>query len=249
LAEETLYGRLTPNDFILRLESAPVAYLPLGTLEWHGPHLPLGSDYLQSQGFFIELAKRVGGIVLPPLFLGPDSMKVYKDSEYYGMDVLQKMSGEPIQLIGSAYWVPDTLFTIIIDAVLRQLNRVGFKIVVAHGHGPSTKHLIENREDLEKKHNLRLLSLWRSEHERNSHTEFQYDHAAANETSLMMALHPKLVRMEELPDSLEEEPLGLLGKDPRVHASVEHGKKIISLHLDRMEAILKEQLEKLGKHD
>ena len=187
--------------------------------------------------------------MLPPLFLGPDSMKVYKDTEYYGMDMLQKMSAEPMQLIGSAYWVPDTLFTNIIDAVLRQLYRVGFKIVVAHGHGPSTKHILKNREELEKKHSLRLFSLWRSELERNSHTEFQYDHAAANETSLMMALHPELVRMERLPDSLEEEPLGLLGKDPRVHASAEHGKKIISLHLDRMETILKEQLEKLGKTD
>jgi creatinine amidohydrolase len=249
LAKETLYGRLTPNEFLLRLNAAPIAYLPLGTLEWHGPHLPLGSDYLQSQDFFIELALRVGGIVLPPLFLGPDSMKVYKDTEYYGMDMLQKMSAEPMQLIGSAYWVPDTLFTNIIDAVLRQLYRAGFKIVVAHGHGPSTKHVLKNREELEKKHSLRLFSLWRSELERNSHMEFQYDHAAANETSLMMALHPELVRMEELPDSLKEEPLGLLGKDPRVHASVEHGKKIISLHLDRMEAILKEQLEKLGKTD
>lgn len=247
MVEETLYGRLTPNEFLSRLTAAPVAYLPLGTLEWHGPHLPLGSDYLQSQAFFMEVASRVGGIVLPPLFLGPDSMKVFKGAEYYGMDMLQKASPEPMQLTGSAYWVPDTLFSGIIDAVLRQLHRVGFRIVVAHGHGPSTRHFIDNLEELEKKHNLTIMCLWRNADERDSQTEFQYDHAAANETSLMMALHPSLVKMEELPESLEEEPLGLLGKDPRVYASAEHGQRIISLHLDRMEALLREQLVQLGK--
>ena len=247
MAEETLYGRLTPNEFLSRLKAAPIAYLPLGTLEWHGPHLPLGSDYLQSQGFFIQMAKRVGGIVLPPLFLGPDSNRVFEGDEYYGMDMLQKASPNPMQLTGSAYWVPDTLFSDIINAVLSQLHRVGFRIVVAHGHGPSTKHIIDNRDELKKKYNLTIMSVWRTEGEREPRTEFQFDHAAANETSLMMALHPNLVRMEELPENLEEEPLGLLGKDPRIHASAEHGQRVISLHLDRVEALLREQLVQLEK--
>ena len=89
------------------------------------------------------------------------------------------------------------------------------------------------------------MNVWRPDSEREPHTEFQFEHAATNETSLMMALHPSLVKMQELPESLEEEPLGLLGKDPRVHASDEHGQKIISLHLDRMEALLREQLTQL----
>ena len=190
------------------------------------------------------MARRVGGVVLPPLFLGPDSMKVFEGAEYYGVDMLQKVSPNPMQLTGSAYWVPDTLFSDIINAVLSQLHRVGFRIVVAHGHGPSTKYIIDNLEELERKHDLTIMSLWRNEGERDPQTEFQFDHAAANETSLMMALHPSLVKMEKLPESLEEEPLGLLGKDPRTHASAEHGKSIISLHLDRMEALLREKLEK-----
>ena len=67
-----LYTELTPTEFRQRLAQAPIAYLPLGTLEWHGEHLPLGSDGLQSEGFMTRLAERVGGIVLPMLFLGPD---------------------------------------------------------------------------------------------------------------------------------------------------------------------------------
>jgi creatinine amidohydrolase len=71
---KVLYAELTPQEFRERLAQVPIAYLPLGTLEWHGEHLPLGSDGLQSLGFFKHLARRVGGIVLPMLFLGPDRM-------------------------------------------------------------------------------------------------------------------------------------------------------------------------------
>ena len=70
--DELLYAALTPRKLARRMADAPIAYLPLGTLEWHGEHLPLGSDGLQSQGFFKELAREAGGVVLPMLFVGPD---------------------------------------------------------------------------------------------------------------------------------------------------------------------------------
>ncbi|MCW4048708.1 MAG: creatininase family protein [Candidatus Bathyarchaeota archaeon] len=246
MCEETRYERLTPKALESRKAAAPIAYLPLGTLEWHGPHLPLGSDHLQSQGFFIQLARRVGGVVLPPLFLGPDSFKVFNGAEYYGMDIHQKESATPIRLEGSAYWVPDRLFSEIVDTVLKQIRRAGFRILVAHGHGPSTNYIIENTAVLEKKHDLRIFTVWRSKEERNPSTEFQYDHAAANETSIMMALHPSLVHMDHLPSDPKEEPLGLIGKDPRIHASPDHGKNIVAIHLDRMETILRQQLSELA---
>jgi len=49
--EKVLYQELTPDEFTHRLAECPVAYLPLGTLEWHSTHLPLGSDGLQSKDF------------------------------------------------------------------------------------------------------------------------------------------------------------------------------------------------------
>jgi len=245
MAEETLYERLTPTDFESRIKTAPIAYLPLGTLEWHGPHLPLGSDFLQSQSLFIQLARRVGGIVLPPLFLGPDSMQEVNGVEYYGMDLSKQVPNPPQQLKGSAYWVSDQLFSEMVEAVLKQLRRVGFRIVVAHGHGPSTNHFVENSESLGERYDLVIMTVWRRREEREPSTEFQYDHAAANETSIMMALHPGLVHMEHLPRDAEEWPLGIIGKDPREHASATHGQRIIEIHLDRMESMLREQLLKL----
>ena len=47
----------------------------------------LGSDGLQSQGFFEKLAAEAGGIVMPMLFIGPDGYDtLINGHEYYGMD-------------------------------------------------------------------------------------------------------------------------------------------------------------------
>ncbi len=85
-ADHLFYKQLTPTEFRARLAAAPVAYLPLGTLEWHGPHLPLGADGLQSQGFFVHLAEQVGGIILPMLFLGSDLVHM----EYLPQDLNER---------------------------------------------------------------------------------------------------------------------------------------------------------------
>jgi creatinine amidohydrolase len=241
--EEVLYERLIPSEFEARIKKVPIAYLPLGTLEWHGAHLPLGSDFLQSQGFFKKLAQRVGGVVLPPLFLGPDKVQEVNGFEYYGMDWY--VPNPPRQLIGSAYWVPKELFSALIESLLKQLRRVGFKIVVAHGHGPSTDYFIENSKELSK-FDLVILTVWRAKDERRQDIEFQADHAAMNETSIMMALHLDLVHIENLPKDLNEWPLAILGKDPRIYASARHGEEVIELNLDRMEKILKDQLSRLA---
>jgi creatinine amidohydrolase len=243
--QEVLYERLTPSEFKNRLSKAPIAYLPLGTLEWHSWHLPLGSDSFQSQTFFMKLAQRVGGVVLPPLFLGPDEVKKIDGFEYYGMDIFGYLPKAPQQLRGSAYWIPSDLFLMLLEAVLKQIRRAGFKIVVAHGHGPSVNIVIENSKKLSKKFDLIILTVWRGKGQRDPDMEFQYDHAAMNETSIMMALHPDLVHMENLSKDKKKKPLAIIGKDPRIHASARHGEKIVKLHLDRMERVLKDQLLRL----
>ncbi len=249
VTDEVRYERLTPARFQERLLAAPIAYLPLGTLEWHCTHLPLGPDHRQSGSFFVRLARRVGGVVLPALFLGPDAVQQVDGSDYYGMDIFAHRPGPPRQLTGSAYWVPDDLFLAIMGALFRQLRRVGFRIVVAHGHGPSINLLMSHADELESSFSLRVLSVWRPKMQRVPDMEFQFDHAAANETSLMMALCPELVRMENLPQDLKEDLLGTIGMDPRQHASAAHGEEIIELHLQRMEGILRNELARRDTHN
>lgn len=243
---KVLYAELTPQEFRDRIAVAPIAYLPLGTLEWHGEHLPLGSDGLQSQGFFQRLAQEVGGIVMPMLFLGPDRMQEQDGLELYGMDICHAQEDkryENQQLPGSAYWVPEEIFEIILEAILKQLRRAGFRIVVGHGHGPSTSFFRDHAEEWRDRFGLECLTCWGSEHDREG-LGIQVDHAAMNETSLVMALRPELVQMDRLPSDPSDWPLAVGGKDPRVYASPEVGQKAISLQMERMTGILRELLVK-----
>ncbi|HAM10283.1 MAG TPA: hypothetical protein DCP74_08415 [Bacteroidales bacterium] len=61
----------------------------------------------------------------------------------------------------------------------------------------------------------------------------------------MMYLHPDLVHMEKLPADTSVWPKGMLGKDPRIHASSKHGKDIIDFEVKKMQAIIEKELEKL----
>jgi len=245
-----LYQELTPQAFRERIAQAPIAYLPLGTLEWHGEHLPLGSDGLQAQGFFMQLAEDVGGIVLPMLFLGPDRREVRNGHELYGMDICHTSDPKQVypdqQLPGSTYWVPEELFGRILEAILKQLSRAGFRIVVAHGHGPSTKFFSEHAAEWEASFGLRCFTCWGSDADRYG-LGIQVDHAAMNETSLMMALHPDLVHLERLPDDPQRWPLAVAGRDPRIEASAEKGRRIIALQQARMRLLLKRALAALSE--
>lgn len=245
--EKVLFQDLTPAEFSARLKKCPVAYLPLGTLEWHGEHLPLGADGLQSQGFFKKLALEAGGIVMPMLFMGPDPTDtIINGREYYGMDcgkfISKQCTYEIQQLAGSAYWVPDSTFDILINGTLKQLSRAGFRIVVAHGHGPSTGFLRSHTQEYKDKYNLTVLNCWGND---SADLCLQCDHAAANETSIMMYLHPELVHMENLPADKAIWPLGIMGRDPRIHASSKYGKAIIDFEVKKMKAILANELETL----
>lgn len=245
--EKVLYAELTPQEFRERIAAAPIAYLPLGTLEWHGEHLPIGSDGLQSYGFFIQLAQRAGGIVLPMLFLGPDRMEEVDGKELYGMDTLGEGMAEEKryknqQLAGSAYWVPEETFRTIIEATLKQLKRAGFRIVVAHGHGPSTNFFNKHADQWKEKFGLETFICWGSKYDRQG-MGIQVDHAAMNETSLVMALRPELVQMDRL--SKDRWPVGVSGRDPRKFASARLGRTIIELQTERMAKILRNALANL----
>ncbi len=225
---KVLYEEMIPEEFASRIQAAPIAYLPLGTLEWHSFHLPLGADGIQAQGVFKQIAARVGGIVLPMLFLGPDSETEKDGHLYYGMDGYSFEEGCEQQLAGSAYHIKEDLFAQILETIIENLVRAGFKMIIAHGHGPST-HLYEaKREYFEKKYGIITASLW--ELGIKGDDGIQTDHAATNETIITMALRPELVDLSKLPK--EGTPVSVWGPDPRVFATKEYGEKVIADNVD-----------------
>jgi len=250
-------ANMTPTEFRQRLADCPIAYLPLGTIEWHGEHLPLGTDMLIPLNFFELLAEELGGIVYPSLFLGPDMHQNIEGKDYYGMDIQRKdKKGDslpPRQLEGSSYWVSDSIFKSILENVLMHIQRNGFKILVAHGHGPSGGMVAKYTEEFEKKFNLKIFVCWgyMSGEKWNKMDQdglgIMVDHAAANETSLMMHFVPQFVKMNQLSPDTEIWPEAILGKDPREFANPELGKKIILMQKDRMIQLLKDELKNCSK--
>lgn len=252
MTQKVLYSELAPGEFRERMAEAPIAYLPLGTLEFHGEHMPLGSDGIQPFCFFQEVAAEAGGIVLPPLFLGPDKMNEIDGIEYYGKDLGNNPTAFNQQynrqaLSGSLYWIPDSLFILLIENILKLLKRQGFKIIVAHGHGPSTNQIINHATKWEEEFGIKIFHLWGSAND--EWNGFMSDHGAMLETSVIMNYRPELVNLENLPKDPDIWPVGIRGHDPRLYASPEKGEEIVKINKQRIINILKTELERLKPGD
>jgi len=141
------------------------------------------------------------------------------------------------QLDGSCYWVPEGIFLLLCENIIGQAKRAGFQALVADGHGPSRWAWGRNVGVWEARYGIQLVSVerdlpgWRS----------QIDHAAKNETSLMLALRPDLVDLAQLPADRAIWPQGVGGEDPR-DATADHGQACIDACL----ALLGARLDALG---
>ena len=240
--ESVLYIELAPQEFQERLAACPVAYLPLGTLEWHGPHLPYGTDILQGDALFRIAAERIGGIVMPGLFMGPDRSLEQDGKDYYGMDIHIDAAKSPRhyplqQLPGSAYWLPTELYEELLKAILRQLARAGFRVVVGVGHGPSTTSFKNLADWAKETLGLTLLTPYTE-----CEIKYIHDHAGKSETSNIMHFFPELVHMDRLPEDLNEFAPGMGGLDPRVHASAEYAAERLPAVLENLGRIIRKAL-------
>jgi creatinine amidohydrolase len=56
---------LTSPDVRARLGDRPIAVLPFGSIEQHGPHLPCGTDTMAADLVAVDLARRIGGLHAP----------------------------------------------------------------------------------------------------------------------------------------------------------------------------------------
>lgn len=67
---EVRFHMLRPEQITSRRVDFPVVYIPLGTLEWHGLHNPMGADGLQAEALAVRCAKKGGGLVFPTVYYG-----------------------------------------------------------------------------------------------------------------------------------------------------------------------------------
>lgn len=67
---ETYLANLTKDEFAAAMRAGRWLLLPFGTVEAHGPHLPLATDRLQAEHICAAVAERINGLVAPALPYG-----------------------------------------------------------------------------------------------------------------------------------------------------------------------------------
>jgi len=194
------FEMLRPNELLNEKKQCPVVYLPIGPLEWHGPHLPYGMDPLNAYAVATRIAKNVGGVVLPTLYWGTErerSPKMLKDIGFSGDEWIIGMDF-PANSIKSLYAKED-IFGIVVREYLNMLIDLNYKlIVIVNGHGA------ENHIDVL----LRLAKEFTAESNCIVHYVMalivedgiqDLGHATKLETSILSYLHPDCVDINELP--------------------------------------------------
>jgi len=64
---------MSSTAFAKAVQGDPIVFLPIGAVEAHGPHLPLGTDTYQPEFVVKEVCGRVGGLIAPTINYGQHS--------------------------------------------------------------------------------------------------------------------------------------------------------------------------------
>ena len=126
------FEEMFPWELAQALAEAPIGYLPLGTLEWHGEHNAVGLDALKAHTLCVEAAWLSGGVVVPPLYWATDSRENLADGRYLTGGVEH---GERYHVPGNMFWLRPEIFAELLLDIYEAMRRRGFRvIVVVSGH-------------------------------------------------------------------------------------------------------------------
>jgi creatinine amidohydrolase len=203
-----------------------IAIIPVGSNEQHGPQNPLGTDHLIAKAIAEETAKRTGVLCLQVIPFG--------------------VSSHHKQFWGTVFISPK-VFKNYVKEVCLSLDYYGIrKIVIVNGHGGNRCSLMDMARELREKGIFVSVFQWWEAVGKLLPDRFKPEergHAAAEETSVNLALHPQIVRADKavdeeprrhaaeaegitLPlDTVDETSSGVFGKSTT--ASAEKGKKVL----------------------
>ncbi len=176
------YEEMLPAEFLEAVEHMPAFIVPLGLLEWHADHLPLGQDGLKAHGICLRLAEKLdGGIVLPPVYFGRPGFSTYTGTMTFS----------------------EALVNLMLTELCQQLKKVGAKVIVLLvGHyGPAQEECIARAAKIIARENPDLTIIAHRECDGVTvDGEMPCDHAGLWETSMFMSMYPELAHMELLRD-------------------------------------------------
>lgn len=235
------YEEMLPHELEAVLEDTPVAYVPLGTLEYHGPHLAVGNDGLKAEGICRLACQETGGVLVPTLYWGiGGGHKAY-----------------PASII-----VRDEVIAELLHDILQGLARVGFRVIVLlTGHYPEAQVTLVHQAAQHLQALYPEVRIWALPEYRAYPDERRADHAAQWETSILMHLRPDLVDMDRLQDAAAPDapdattslaemnapgPLrGILGRNPARHARPELGEETVRVIVANLVAWVHQALDTL----
>jgi len=252
MQEEVRYQMLRPDQIVARRNDCPIAYIPIGTLEWHGRHNPVGADSLQAEGIAIRCAQRGGGLAFPPLYYGESRVESLMEANAPDRrHIAAAMELDPDNFLPER--MPFTATEQVLNYVklllhiLAEVESLGFRVgVIVAGHYPLIDHAraaaaLFNKRGYSRSHGM-LAWAFVDYLLVDGRYDCAGDHAAGWETSHMMALHPETVRLDLLPP--RGEPLVGVGgmMDPR-DASSSFGEETIDA---AVEVAVQESLHRLN---
>jgi len=227
---EIRFERMRPGELDRAVRGRPLAWMPVGTLEWHGRHLPVGLDALKAHALCLRIAGRAGGVVLPPNYFSTGGM-----------------------LFPWTFRYSPALTARAVLSTLRQLRSYGFKVVfIITGHYPVHQVLLlmAVAEIFMAASDTAVVAL--PEFSMAPESRYNGDHAARWETSIMMELCPDLVDEEEMMRLSGKRGFrlaqhGIHGDNPADAASRETGAAVVAEMVDNFSELADRLIENPDK--
>lgn len=180
------WDELTATDWPAALEkSAQTCILPIGILEKHGPHAPIGNDLIHVREWAAHAVKQEYAVIFPDYFYGQ----------------INEARHQP-----GTFALPATLILNLLEATCDEIARNGFKkIVILNGHGGNPEFIrFFMQSFLNKRHNY-VIYFYTPDSDPDYAKEYQQMHksdpkrdlhAGESETSVTMYYRPDLVHLD-----------------------------------------------------
>ena len=194
---EVEWARMTAPDLrAIAAREGALAVLPAGSLEQHGPHLPVITDTASASAAAIAAARLVVAdpvpvAVLPGLWLGL--------SEHH-------------LPFGGTISVDYAAYRAILENIVRSLRALGFsRLLIVNGHGGNIDPLAVASRELAVAYEFPIVATtpWFLEPAKIA-AIFESDtapkHACEGETSVMMAIAKDIVKADRLDEAMQQAP-------------------------------------------
>jgi creatinine amidohydrolase len=186
---EIRFELLRPGQLIEERKRCPLIFIPVAPLEYHGPHLPLGTDPINATFCALETCTRIGkGVVLPAIYFGTERERPPWMVESLGFKSTDWVVGMdfPTALWKSHYY-QEHIFALVLASKIEMLINHDYKvIVIVNGHGAVNQLETVDRLSKHYSHASDCLVVWSLSFPDEVTKDSLAGHADLYETSLMM---------------------------------------------------------------